>query len=149
MRACVGYRGKSANDPNRTSRVDAHSLLPGPWHGKISLEAIWAPAITAHRSFDVIDEDFFVLAAISFGLEGRPVIGATAWRLADDFGRAFRCGSGLPGSRVALRLGLLVADRLGLRIPDSLGQHLMQLSLGRCGRFCHFATISLSISRLP
>lgn len=66
-----------------------------------------------------------------------------------EFGRAFRCGSRLAGSRVALRLGWLVADRLGLRIPDSLCQHLMQLSLGRYGRFCHFATISLSTSRLP
>jgi hypothetical protein len=69
-----------------------------------------------------------------------------------DFCRAFRRGSRVAfrrWSRVTDRLGLLAADRLGLRIADRLGQHLMQLSLGRCGRFCHFATISLSTSRLP
>src|ERR1700758_5421969 len=32
---------------------------------------------------------------------------------------------------------------------DSLGQHVMQLSLGRCGTFCHFVTNSLWTSRLP
>ena len=73
-----------------------------------------------------------------------------------DFGRVFRRGS-LAGARVALRLGLrvtdrrglLVADRPWLRVADCLGQHLMQLGLVWCGRFCHFATISLSTSRLP
>jgi hypothetical protein len=36
-----------------------------------------------------------------------------------------------------------------LRIADRLSQHLMQLSLGRCGRFRHIAAISLSTSPLP
>ena len=61
-----------------------------------------------------------------------------------DLGRAFR-----RASRGADRLGLLVADRLRLRIADRLGQHLIQRSLARCGSFCHFATISISTSRLP
>jgi hypothetical protein len=60
--------------------------------------------------------------------------------------RRLSCVAGL---RSALRLGQRVADRLGLRIADRLGQHLMQLSLGRGRRFCHFATISLSTSQLP
>jgi hypothetical protein len=37
--------------------------------------------------------------------------------------------------------------RLGLCVADGFGEHLMQLSLGRCGRLCHLATISLSTSR--
>jgi hypothetical protein len=71
------------------------------------------------------------------------------------FDRALR-RSCVAGSSFALRLGLRVADRLrlrvdrlGLRVADRRGQHLEQVSLGRCGRFCHFATISLSTSRLP
>src|ERR1700747_1443621 len=71
-----------------------------------------------------------------------------------DFGGALWRGSRSRlalrrGLRVADRLGLNVTDRLGLRIVDRLGQHRMQLSLGRCGRLCHFATISLSTSQLP
>src|SRR5262245_12088530 len=73
-----------------------------------------------------------------------------------DFGRAFRCGWLFARPPFALGIGLHVADRLrlrvnrlGLRIADRLGQHLMQLSLGGCGRLCHLATISLSTSRRP
>ena len=66
-----------------------------------------------------------------------------------DLDRALRRRSCVAGMRFGLRLGLLVADRLGLRVADRLGQHLMQLSLGRCGRFRHFATIFLSTSPLP
>jgi hypothetical protein len=73
-----------------------------------------------------------------------------------DFGRAFRCASRVARPPFALGIGLLVADRLrlrfnrlGLRIADRLGQHLKQLRLGRFGRRCHLATISLSTSQLP
>jgi hypothetical protein len=61
-------------------------------------------------------------------------------------GCALRIGSGCAS---ADGLRLRVMDRLGLRIADRLSLHLMQFSLGRCGRLCHFTTISLSTSRLP
>jgi hypothetical protein len=68
-----------------------------------------------------------------------------------DFGRAFRRATRVARPPFALGLGLLVADplrlrmyRLGLCVADGFGEHLMQLSLGRCGRLCHLATISLS-----
>ena len=61
-----------------------------------------------------------------------------------DFGRAFRRGLRVARSPFALGIRLHVAglfrlrvNGLGLRIADRLGQHLMQLSLGRCGRLCH------------
>src|SRR5262245_13404396 len=85
-------------------------------------------------------------------LAGRPVTTANDPKrcrrglTANSFSGALRRGS---RSRLALRRRLCVTDRQGLRVADRLGQHLMQLSLGRCGGFCHFATISLSTSRLP
>jgi len=106
-----------------------------------------------------------VLAAISFGLrrhaKGRPHYRGWGLRLADArtlLILAVRFGAGrvLRGPPFALGIGLHVADRLrlrvnrlGLRIADRLGQHLMQLSLGRCGRLRHLATNFLSTSRLP
>jgi len=73
-----------------------------------------------------------------------------------DFGRAFRCGMRVAWLAFALWLGLHVADRLRLRInrlglciSDRIGEHLVQLGLGRCGRLCHLATISLSTAPLP
>src|SRR5215469_7615082 len=73
-----------------------------------------------------------------------------------DFGPAFRRGSRTARLPFALGIGLHVADlirlrvyRLGLRVADRLGQHRMQLSLGRCRRFCHPAAICLSTSQLP
>ena len=84
-----------------------------------------------------------------------PLLAAGRCPNAFVFDRALR-RSCVAGASFALRLGLRVADRLrlrvdrlGLRVADRLGQHLEQVSLGRCGRFCHFATISLSTSRLP
>ena len=68
---------------------------------------------------------------------------------------AARFGAGRVIARPALAMGLNVANRVSLRtnrlrIADCLGQHLMQFSLGQCGKALsssHYFSFDFAASR--